>query len=128
MKKNLLDLGIRERQIVGVIYRLGEASVADVLAGLPEPPSYSAVRSMLGLLVQKNVLACRHEGKRYLYQAVMPKETAQRQTLQNILTNLFSGSASDVVVALLDVAGEHLREEDFVRIQTLIDNARKENR
>ena len=127
-KTKLLELGIRERQIVETVYRLGEASVAQVLDGLSDPPSYSAVRTMLGLLVQKKVLTWRHEGKRYLYRPVTPKETVQRTTLQDILTNLFAGNASEAVAALLDVAGENLTEEDFARMQTLIDNARKENR
>src|SRR4029077_6749686 len=45
-----LQLGRRERQIMDVIYRRGRASVTEVLAELPDPPSYSAVRGMLGLL------------------------------------------------------------------------------
>ena len=47
------QLGRRERQIVEVLYRLGKASVAEVLAELPDPPSYSAVRGMLTLLEEK---------------------------------------------------------------------------
>ncbi|MGL6193995.1 MAG: BlaI/MecI/CopY family transcriptional regulator [Thermoguttaceae bacterium] len=125
--KKLLDLGIRERQIVETVYRLGEVSVAEVREGLPNPPSYSAVRTMLGLLVQKKVLAYRHEGKRYLYRPIATKESVQRTTLRDIVTNLFAGSASDAVAALLDVAGGNLKEEDFKRMQKLIDNARKEN-
>ena len=50
-----LDLGKRERQIVEAVYRLGEAAVADVLPELDDPPSYSSVRAMLGMLVEKGV-------------------------------------------------------------------------
>ena len=47
------QLGGRERQIVEVLYRLGKASVAEVRANLPDPPTYSAVRGMLNLLEGK---------------------------------------------------------------------------
>ena len=64
-----LELGKRERQLVETVYRLGEASVGDVLAQLREPPSYSSVRAMLGRLTAKGVLKYRRDGKRYLYRA-----------------------------------------------------------
>jgi predicted transcriptional regulator len=35
------------------IHQLGEASVNDVLDRLPDPPSYSAVRTMMRLLEEK---------------------------------------------------------------------------
>ena len=42
-----------------VIYRRGQATAAEVLAELPDPPSYSAVRAMLRVLEEKGHL--RHE-------------------------------------------------------------------
>lgn len=51
-----LDLGRRERQIIDVVYRLGRATVADVRAELPDPPTYSSVRGMLNLLEEKGHL------------------------------------------------------------------------
>ena len=49
MTKNVQwELGRRERQIMDIIYKLGRASVTEVQSELPDPPSYSAVRAMLG--------------------------------------------------------------------------------
>ena len=127
-KKSLMELGNRERQIVEVIYQLSEASVADVLAALPDPPSYSAVRTMLGLLVQKGYLTYRHEGKKYLYRAVDSKQSAQRSMIGEVLFRLFGGRTPDVMAALLDAAGEKLSDDDLTRMQQIIENARKENR
>ncbi len=64
MKRSRLDLGKRERQIVETIYRLGEASVAEVLRELIDPPSYSSVRAMLGQLVGKGVVKFRQDDNR----------------------------------------------------------------
>ena len=67
-----LQLGRRERQLAETLYRLGEASVAQVRAELADAPSYSAVRAMLNLLVGKGVLAARQQGKRFLDSAEQP--------------------------------------------------------
>jgi BlaI family transcriptional regulator, penicillinase repressor len=127
-KDHLFDLGKRERQIVEAVYRLGEASVADVLAELADPPSYSSVRAMLGTLVQKDVLAYRHEGKRYLYRPVAPKGKTQKSALRRLVAGLFGGRASDAMAALLDMAGGTLTDKELDRIKQLIDQTRKENR
>ena len=60
-----LDLSRRERQIMEAIYRLGDATVSDVMAEMPDPPSYSAVRAMIGKLEAKGYLEHRQEGPRY---------------------------------------------------------------
>ena len=127
-KDPLFDLGKRERQIVEAVYRLGEASVSDVLAAIADPPSYSSVRAMLGTLVQKDVLAYRHEGKRYLYRPVASKGKTQKSAIRRLVASLFGGRASDAMAALLDVAGGSLTDEELDRIRELIDQTRKENR
>jgi BlaI family transcriptional regulator, penicillinase repressor len=127
-KDPLFDLGKRERQIVEAVYRLDEASVSQVLAEIADPPGYSSVRAMLGTLVQKDVLAYRHEGKRYLYRPVASKGKTQKSAVRRLVAGLFAGRASDAMAALLDVAGGSLTDEELDRIRQLIDQTRKENR
>ena len=92
-KKTPLELGKRERQILETVHRLGEASVAQVREQLANPPSYSAVRTMLGLLVKKGWLKYRAKGKRYLYRPAAAKEQSQRAALRRLLGTFFGGSA-----------------------------------
>lgn len=127
-RKTPLELGKRERQLVETVHRLGEASVADVLDNLADPPSYSAVRAMLGLLVEKGWLKFRREGKRYLYRPTASREKSQRSALKRMLGTFFGGSASDAVVALLDMSAGEMSDEDFERMVELIKQAQKENR
>ena len=127
-KKNLFDLGRRQRQIVEAVYHLEEASVAEVADKLSDTPSYSAVRAILGILVEKGVLAYRREGKRYLYRAVASKEKTQKSVLKRLLNTLFGGRASVAMAALLDAAGENLTDADLDEMRKLIDQSRKENR
>lgn len=127
-KQNIFELGARERQILEIVYRLGEASVSQVQKELPDPLNYSSVRTMMRLLTQKELLAFRQEGKRYLYKATDPKEKTQRSTLKNVLVNFFAGDATDTIATLIDIARDDLKDEDFARMQSLINMAREENR
>jgi predicted transcriptional regulator len=121
-----LDVGKRERQIVEAVYRLGEASVAQMLAEVPNPPSYSAVRAILTTLVSKKVLAFRQEGKKYLYRARTSHKAAGRSALQRLLHTFFAGQPTHAVAALLDVSAGSLTRADLDHMKSLIEQARKE--
>ena len=123
-----LDLGTRERQLVETVYRLGEASVAQVLAELPDPPSYSSVRAMLSLLVDKKILRQRQEGKRYLYRPATSRETARKSAFHSLLRTFFSGEPTAALATLLDLSAGQLTDDDFDRMKQLIEQSRQENR
>jgi predicted transcriptional regulator len=107
-----------------VVYRLGQASVADVLAQLPDPPSYSAVRAMMRLLEEKGHLRHKQQGARYVYLPVQSRETARRSALKHLVRTFFDGSAENAVAALLDLSDKHLNESELDRIAGLINAAR----
>lgn len=118
-----LELGKRERQIVETLYRLGEASVAEVRSSISDAPSYSAVRGMLNLLADKGVVRFRQEGKRYLYRPAAAKHKISRSALRNLVRNFFADQPADAVAALVDGWAGKLSPDDFVRIRRLIDDA-----
>jgi predicted transcriptional regulator len=117
------ELGGRERQIMDVIYSMGEASVGDVCKRLANPPSYSAVRTMIRLLESKGLLRHRSEGNKYIYRPTQSRETASRRALRHVMTTFFGGSASDTVAALFE--NEKLSADDLSRIEAIIIEAKK---
>lgn len=119
-----IHLARRERQIMEVVYRLGQASVADVLAQLPDPPSYSAVRAMMRLLEEKGHLKHKQQGARYVYLPTQSRETARRSALKHLVRTFFDGSAENAVAALLDISDKRLSGSELDRIASLIDAAR----
>lgn len=121
-----LELGKRERQIVDAVTELGEASVGDVRAKLEAAPSYSAVRTMLGLLVEKGWLKQRRDGKRLLYRSAASRDKSQRNALKRMLQTFFAGSAGDAVAALLDMSVGELSEADLERLKAIIQAKQKE--
>ena len=128
MARKTPPLGHRERQIVEAVYRIGEASVGDVLTELPDPPSYSTIRAMLGSLVDKRVLRYRRDGKRYLYRPAVAAEVASQTALQNVLATFFGGKTSDAFAALLDVSGDELSDEELRHIKRMVEQRRQQNR
>ena len=125
---SLAQLSRRERQIMEIVYRAGRASATEVLAQLPDPPSYSAVRALLRILENKGHLRHELSGTRYVYLATVGKERARRSALRSMVDTFFEGSASKVVAALLDLSREDLSEQELTGISRLIAQARREGR
>jgi BlaI family transcriptional regulator, penicillinase repressor len=122
------NLGRRERQIVDAVYRLGKASVAQVRAELPDPPSYSAVRAMLNLLEGKGYLKHQRDGLRYVYLPAIAPQKARQSALRHLVSTFFQGSPAAAAAALLELPGAKLSPEDRARLNELIARAEKEGR
>jgi predicted transcriptional regulator len=121
-------LGARERQIMDAVYRLGEASVADVRAELADPPSYSSVRTMIRSLEAKGLLRHRQEGIRYVYRPAHSREAAKTSALRNLMRTFFAGSAAAAVEAILDPSVAKLSDDDLDRLEKLIRQARDQEK
>ena len=119
-------LSRRERQLMDVVYRLGRASVSDIHAVLPDAPSYSAVRALLGTLVDKGHLTHDREGQRYVYEPTVPAEEASVSALQRVVATFFGGSAADAAVAL--VADAALAPAELAALEPAIAQARTAGR
>jgi predicted transcriptional regulator len=111
-----------------VIYRKGQATAAEVMAELPDPPSYSAVRAMLRLLEQKGHLRHKSQGPRYIFLPTIARARASKSALRQLVQTFFDGSVEQAIAALLDPSVSKLSEEEFDRLAGLIDRARKEGR
>jgi predicted transcriptional regulator len=121
----LTHLSRRERQIMDVLYRRGKATAAEVLDGLPDPPSYSAVRAMLRILEDKGHIRHEQDGARYVFLPTLKRDTARRSALKHVVNTFFDGSASQVMAALFDLSARDLDEAELDRLRDLIEDAKK---
>jgi len=122
------QLSRRERQIMQVLYRRGKSTAAEVLEGMPDPPSYSAVRTLLRILEEKGFIKHTQDGARYVYETRVPREKARRSALRSLLNDLFEGSREKLFAALLDERAVELTPEELDKLSSLIDRARGEGR
>jgi BlaI family penicillinase repressor len=115
----------RERQIMEIVHRKGNATAAEVHEALPDPPSYSAVRALLRVLEEKGHLRHRQDGPRYVFSATVPRERARRSALQRVVGTFFAGSVTDAVAALLALEPGRLDDEELARLSALVAEAQR---
>src|SRR5579863_10617483 len=123
-----IQLGRRERQIVEALYRLGTASVAEVRANLPDPPSYSAVRGMLSLLEEKGYVRHKRDGMRYVYTPVIAPAKARQSALRQLVSTFFEGSPLAAAAALLEMSEQKISPDERERLLALIARREKEGK
>ena len=119
------SLSRRERQIMDVVYRLGEATAAQILDEMSDPPSYSAIRALLRILVDKKHLHHREDGPRYVYSPTVTRQKARARALARLVDTFFDGSASSAVSALLGSSRRKLTRQELDELSALIDATRK---
>jgi predicted transcriptional regulator len=122
------SLSRRERQIMDIVYEIKEASAQQVMERLPDAPGYSAVRALLRVLENKGHLDHRQDGPRYVYLPRLPKDKARRSELRHLLRTFFDDSTEDAVATLLDISEDRLSEEDYRKLEALIQKSRDEGR
>jgi len=130
MAKNLAaaHLSRRERQVLDVLYRARRATCAEVQKTMTDPPSYSAVRTFLRILEEKELVRHEQDGARYVYIPTVERGRASRSALRHVLNTFFEGSVTQAISALLDEDSKHLSEKDWQRLSVMIEEAHRENK
>jgi predicted transcriptional regulator len=124
----LTGLSRRERQIMDILYRRGKASASEVREAMADAPSYSAVRAMLRVLEEKGHVKHQAEGLKYVYVPTVAQDKAKRSAVKHVLDTFFSGSAEQIVAALLDVSATRLTRDELDRMSELIEKAKREGK
>ena len=121
-------LSRRERQIMDVVFALGQATVNQVVEAIPDAPTPKAVRRLMHILEAKMQLRRKKRGREVVY---LPRETrakAGRNAFQRVLATFFGGSLEDALAAHLDSRKIGLSDDERERLIRLIGLAKKEGR
>jgi predicted transcriptional regulator len=118
----------REREIMDILYQKGRATAQEVLDGLADPPSYSAVRALLRLLEERGHVRHVEDGQRYVYLATVPRGEARRGALAHVVRTFFEGSVEQAVATLVESSRKKLTREELERLGDLIEKAKREGR
>lgn len=109
------------------VFQLGKGSVAEVRQALADPPSYSAVRTILGILEDKGLLRHEQDGLKYIYRPTVARGTARQSALRHMVRTFFDGSPERAAAALLAMS-DSLSPAEVKRLTRLIDAAKAEGR
>lgn len=121
-------LSRREREVMDILHHRGEATVAEVMEAMPDPPTYSAVRSTLRILETKGHIVHRDDGPRYVYAPAVRRDQARRAALDHLVSTFFDGSAEQALVALLRRSDLDLSDAQIERLAKEIERAAGEGR
>jgi predicted transcriptional regulator len=111
-----------------ILHRRGESTVAEIMAELPDPPTYSAVRSILRILSEKKLIAYKEDGPRYVYYPAEPTEATRDDALEHVVRTYFGGSTEQAVTALLRMSDADLSPSEVDRLRDRIRRARTSGR
>jgi len=111
--------------MMDVVYRRGSATAAEIRADLEDPPSYSTVRTLLKVLVDKGHLKHKQEGPRYVYSPTVPAERARRSALNQLLTTFFEGSAEKAMATLIEMSSTQLSSDELNHLAEMIETAKQ---
>jgi BlaI family penicillinase repressor len=118
----------REQQVMNILFRRGQATVAEVMDDLPEPPTYSAVRSILRILAEKGLITHREDGPRYVYLPAANPQSAREEALRHVVRTYFAGSAEQAVTALLRLSDGDAGDAEMKRLRGAVRKARNSGR
>ncbi|MEM7201002.1 MAG: BlaI/MecI/CopY family transcriptional regulator [Planctomycetota bacterium] len=116
----------REQQIMDALFELGEAPVAEIQKRLPDAPSETACRTMLGLLVERGHVSAKRDGRRNLFRAKAPRDRAGRSALRKVVDVFFGGSLEAALAAHLKDPALELSDEEARRLARLIRDAKRD--
>jgi predicted transcriptional regulator len=122
------NLSRRERQIMDVVYRLGSATVADIVAEIPDPPTRGALRRTLKLMEAKKLLRCEQSGPRKVYLPTAETEEVRGSVLDRVVATFFGGSAAKAMASLYERSQTQLSVEEREALVKLIERADEEGR
>jgi len=119
-RRSLSRLGETEMEVLHHVWRLGEASVADVHDSIVKTRNvaYTTVMTVMKKLARKGFLHCDSSGSRYLYTPARPPAQVREELVQDLLDQVFHGSAAALVQTL--VRGEALSAEESAEIRKLL--------
>lgn len=129
-KKKTTSPGLapREKQIMDIIFQLARASVAEVREKLADPPSYSAVRTMIGQLERKGLVRRDRTDVKHYYSPVESKQSAARSALRSVVETFFPRSPGDALATLIDDSAKKLNEDDLDRLEQAVKRARQQGK
>lgn len=116
----------RERQILDALHRHGPATVSEVRARIGDAPTYSTVRTLLGVMEEKGLVTHTERGKAYVYAPAASSRAARKSALRHLVETFFQGSAEDAAIALLQES--RLDAATLERLRKRAAQARQEGR
>ena len=98
-----------------VLWACGEGSVRDIQQRLPPGAHYNSVLTIIRVLESKGHVNHHEQGRGYVYRPTVSQQEARRRVLDYLIDGLFGGSATSVVLNLVETGDLSMKELDQIR-------------
>jgi BlaI family penicillinase repressor len=117
-----VHLTLRELDIMGVLWELGEGTVTEVRDRVDPDLAYTSISSMIRTLELKGFVSHRRgEGKTHVYFPVIAPEAAGESALGRVLDKIYGGSPIKLLAHL--VQQKRLSPKELERMRDLLKKA-----
>ena len=115
-----------ELELMTILWRIGEGSVAKVMEELPRGRdlAYTSVSTILRILEQKNILGTRKEGRSHIYIPILSKTDYEAKTVRHVVDRVFEGTPTTLIKRLLDTIS--IDDKELKEIKELIEKKGKD--
>jgi len=100
-RKKTSGLTNAEHRIMEIIWARGSATVADVVEALHGRDAYTTILTLMRILKAKGYLSTRKEGRAFVFEPKVDRDTVARKAVHQLLSKFFAGSASELVLTFL---------------------------
>src|SRR5437899_9908492 len=117
-RKKTLTLTNAEHRIMEVIWAKGSATVAEVVDALRGRDAYTTILTLMRILKDKGYLSTRKEGRAFVFEPRVDRDTVARKAVDQLLSKFFGGSPTELVLSFL--REEEITAEELDRIKRKI--------
>jgi len=96
------ELGELEREILSIVWRLGDATADQVRESLERPLKDSTIRTVLRRLEEKGYLAHSVDNRTFVYRPAQSPQKVAGRAVQRIVDWFCAGSVEDLLVGMVD--------------------------
>jgi BlaI family penicillinase repressor len=126
---DLLNLSRREREILEIVFSLGETTLTEILEHVDNPPTRPALRSIIGILEAKGkLIQGKKRGREFTFRPVESRKRVGKSALTMVLDTFFSGSLGDAVATHLNDPRAKFSDEELAELAALIESKRSQSK
>ncbi len=116
-----VHLSRREREVLEIVYALGEADATQIQDRLEGEVLNAGIRKILAGLLRKGAIKRRKEGKKFIYVPAKKPESAAKQALRQLVDVFYGGSFAHGLLGMVEAGGEKFTEQEIKDLKRLFD-------
>jgi predicted transcriptional regulator len=113
--------GELEARLVDSVWKLGEASVQDVISHLGGDLNYKTTMTVLNRLVEKGVLQRRKAGRAFVYTAAATRQALLADVFDQMVRGMFDTEFRDIALAQIVQTAESVDPRILTELSRLIE-------